>query len=661
MSRECSALHFDYEQALLSLSAEERRKGSAIRIPRCVRGIHENEIAWVILYFCKEFDKDAFPYTKGFSALFASKSMMFGPLVRTVGSDQCEDVWYVSEFEIVLPLALRMFTIACGDASVSVSWKERSRLLDRHYEEISHSATDLSYSKWFDNHLRKSSIPEFTVKPLMSIVTPVYRTPPLFLSDMINSILRQSYENWELILVNASPDDEDVLRVLSSYDDNRIRIIDHPENNGISGNTNVGIAASKGDYISFLDHDDIVEVDALALMVKAINEAEDRIDLLYCDEDSIDEHGDRCCPLFKPASNLDLLYSNNYVIHWLTVSRGVIDAVDRSGRDVDGAQDYDLTLKVFEVSKNIVRIPYVLYHWRIHAGSTNLNPDSKPYAQLAGARAIEDHFCRSGLRAGVSLEDIPCTYKSIFDVIPDSEASIACITKSRLVSNVFKAESSKYEKKVDFVGTVRRLAGDDSDQVKQALLSIDESLVFFCPDSVYNIDVNTLSIMAGYFQRSDVAAVSPKLIRKDGLIDYAGICMCPNGDVMYMNRFLPASDGGYVGRAQRPYDSFLLNPDCFMVRKDILENYLNKIVCQDAVQWKIGLFAECFKESLRCVYTPFACLYDSEHKTLLDYGLIGLNDEHRSFFTNQYESLIIEGDPSHNPNFDPYSPYYRLC
>ena len=213
---------------------------------------------------------------------------------------------------------------------------------------------------------------------------------------MLESVLAQTYARWELVLVNASPDDEGMRAVLSELADPRIRVVELAENRGIVGNTNYGIARCTGDYVSFFDHDDVVEPHALAELVRAIGEKNGEVGLLYCDEDNIDELGRPSLPLIKPGLNPDFLLSNNYVIHWLTVRRDLLARVGLSGPEVEGAQDYDLTLKVSELDVPVVRVPQVLYHWRICAGSSAGDPASKSYAQDAGTRAIEGHLARTG-------------------------------------------------------------------------------------------------------------------------------------------------------------------------------------------------------------------------------------------------------------------------
>ena len=199
--------------------------------------------------------------------------------------------------------------------------------------------------------------------------------------------------------------------VLASHPDARIVVVDHPKNDGIAGNTNVGMAPSHGDYVAFLDHDDFLEPHALAAIVRAVAD-DPSVDLLYCDEDTFDGECFKI-PLFKPPLNWDFLYSNNYVIHLLTVEPTGIGGnrsvrVPRSRR---GPQDYDLTLKVLEQGRKAVRLPYVLYHWRQHAASTNANADAKPWAQEAGRRAIVDHLERRGIPALVYRAETDSTYR----------------------------------------------------------------------------------------------------------------------------------------------------------------------------------------------------------------------------------------------------------
>lgn len=246
---------------------------------------------------------------------------------------------------------------------------------------------------------------------LVSIVVPTYCTKEKYLREMIDSCVGQSYPHWELILADATPDDS-VRKVVETYDDSRIRYIKLERNDGIAENTNRGLEAVTGAYVGLLDHDDVLEPDALYEMVKAIKEGQEAgidVQLLYSDEDKCNE--DRTWyfePHYKENFNYDLLLTNNYFCHFLVMKAELICKLGFR-KEYDGAQDYDLVLRaVREILPNkeqIVHIPRMLYHWRCHEDSTAQNPRSKQYAYDAGRRAVQDYVNQAGWK--VKVVDTP--------------------------------------------------------------------------------------------------------------------------------------------------------------------------------------------------------------------------------------------------------------
>lgn len=277
-----------------------------------------------------------------------------------------------------------------------------------------------------------------------SILVPVYRTKPEYLRELVDSLRRQTYPGWELILADATEDDS-VERILrqdwaagevefwgpegrsAGETSEEYRHIEEPvpgvpagagqkvsgiryirlaENAGIAENTNRAIPYAAGDYVGLLDHDDILTENALYEMAAAVQEGADRgirPQMLYSDEDKC--NGDRTEyyePNRKEDFNLDLLLSNNYICHFLVMKRELIEKL-KFRTEYNGAQDYDLVLRAVyalrEQESAIVHIPKVLYHWRCHTGSTAENPGSKPYAYESGRRAIQDFVHRAGWRA----------------------------------------------------------------------------------------------------------------------------------------------------------------------------------------------------------------------------------------------------------------------
>jgi glycosyltransferase involved in cell wall biosynthesis len=239
-----------------------------------------------------------------------------------------------------------------------------------------------------------------------SIVVPLFNTPEKYLREMIDSVIAQTYGNWELILCDASPEP---LKVIEEYTrvDPRIRYFHLDSNCGISENTNRGLEKASGDYIGLLDHDDVLTPDALYEMSRVIRKSMSHnrlvkyagcpIRLIYTDEDKMDGEGRRFYePHIKPPFNMDYLFSNNYICHFTMIRSDIIKR-HKLRKSYDGAQDYDLFLRICSeaalqlpmASSQIAHIEKVLYHWRCHDGSTAANPTSKTYAYEAGCRALQ--------------------------------------------------------------------------------------------------------------------------------------------------------------------------------------------------------------------------------------------------------------------------------
>lgn len=254
---------------------------------------------------------------------------------------------------------------------------------------------------------------KFAYTPLISVVVPLYQTPELYLREMIESVLHQTYANLELCLADGSTEDETVRTIVQSYlqQDSRIHYQKLTENLGISENTNAAIAMAKGDYLALLDHDDLLEEHALFEVVKYLQKYPDT-DFLYTDEDKVTfDSAHYFQPHFKPDFNRDLLRSNNYICHLLVVKRTFLETVGPYQKAFDGAQDYDFILRCSEQAAQIGHISKVLYHWRCYHLSTAGDPQSKTYAYEAGKRAVEAHLKRMGVEASVEMMTNPGFYR----------------------------------------------------------------------------------------------------------------------------------------------------------------------------------------------------------------------------------------------------------
>lgn len=298
-------------------------------------------------------------------------------------------------------------------------------------------AENVPYGPWYECHkatqeqLAKQRRKAYSWQeaPLISIVVPLYHTPERFLKEMIESVQNQSYPKWQLCLADGSADDSvEKIAAIFAKEDERILYSRLKENLGIAGNTNAAIALASGEWIAFLDHDDMLAPDALyeaaSLMkngrkmlggleasglhraIGVMSEREEdglQYDMIYTDEDKVDMEGKtHFQPHFKPDINIDLLRSNNYITHFLLVRREILEKTGGIRKEYDGAQDYDFILRCVEESRLIGHIPRILYHWRTHQESTSENPFSKQYAVDAGRRAISDHLKRLSIPAEVA-------------------------------------------------------------------------------------------------------------------------------------------------------------------------------------------------------------------------------------------------------------------
>lgn len=239
-----------------------------------------------------------------------------------------------------------------------------------------------------------------TNDPLISVVVPVFNTPTAFLQELVYSIVSQAYDRWELLLINASTEPQAIRSVKDCQAiDTRIRVI-NVENTGISGNTNRGVAEAKGTFVAFVDHDDVLDPFALLEIAKVI--IEENADVVYTDEDKISENSEVYFdPHYKPDWSPDLFTHVNYVNHLTVVRKSLLEKAGPLNPARDGAQDYDLMLRVFDHDPVVKHISKVLYHWRAARFSTAQNFASKSNITDAGQRALEDHFARKNVKVKV--------------------------------------------------------------------------------------------------------------------------------------------------------------------------------------------------------------------------------------------------------------------
>lgn len=372
-----------------------------------------------------------------------------------------------------------------------------------------------------------------TKQPLISIVVPAFNTPKKYLLPMLHSVVAQTYPNWELIIVNASSNiqSKDLINDCSNVDI-RIKVLE-TDNKGISNNTNFGIEKSEGEYIGFVDHDDTIEPDALDEILKVINKNPEA-GLIYTDEDKLSEDGKKYLnPHYKPDWSPDLLTHVNYITHFSVIRKDLLDSVGHLDPKKDGAQDYDLILKIADTGTEIVHIPKILYHWREAKHSTAADIHNKNYIFKAGEAALADHYRRLGLRAKPkAIENKPGFYKTLFDTKTSVTVVFTMFSNKSLVTKYIKIlVKGGFLNDVELIlpeelkGVIDVKAKfiDSKEEYLQTALKHSSEHVIIINDFVFPSSKNCFAEISGTLEQSHVHAVAPIIIRPDTYIEDSGI------------------------------------------------------------------------------------------------------------------------------------------
>jgi len=549
-----------------------------------------------------------------------------------------------------------------------------------------------NYIRWFANQvkteeeLNEQQSTLFTQRPLISIAVPLYRTPLKFLDAMIESVIHQSYKNWELCLANGSPEDEKLKHALEVHQarDTRIRVLNLEENLGIAGNTNAALSMATGAYIALLDHDDTLAPQALFEYVSALNEHPD-YDMFYSDEDKIDEAGKKHFePNFKPDYNPDLFMTNNYICHFFMVKKEIVDKIGGFRTGYDGAQDYDFILRCIENGNHIHHVPQVLYHWRSHMNSTARDFSSKDYAYDAGRRALQDHFDRLGMDVTVKygpqfgwysneyhLQSHPLVSVLIpnKDHIPDLKRCVDSLYEHTTYDNfeiiviennsIEPATFAYYDKMVeehDNFRVVYYKGGFNYAWINNfGFESAMGDYVLLLNNDVEVISENMFERMLGFCMRSDVAIVGAKLYYEDETIQHAGVVVGVNGVAAHAFSGLNRGELGYMARAAVSQNYSAVTAACMMVKSSVYREVGGLDGENFAVAFNdIDFCLRVRKAGYRIVFDAETELYHAESKSR---GYEDTPEKMERFskeidrFVSRWKSFMAEGDPCYNRNF----------
>lgn len=546
---------------------------------------------------------------------------------------------------------------------------------------------DVDYEEWYRNHrpseeeLERQLRGKFAYMPLISILVPVYNTPESFLKQMIQSVRAQTYGNWELCIANANPGNKevgDILRIASEKDQ-RIRVTDVPENEGIAQNTNAALKIASGEYVGLLDHDDLLTKDALYEVVKALNQQE-KPEMLYSDEDKVTtDLTEHFQPYMKPDFNLDLLRSNNYICHFFVAKKSLIEDVGAFRGEFNGAQDYDLILRCSEKAAGIAHIPRILYHWRVHKASTADNPASKMYAFDAGKRAIEEHLKRCGQDGEVSHAKDLGYYRVKYKVKGSPLVSIIIPNKDEVESldkclqsiekstyknyeiivvenNSVKDETFAYYKKIEAKGVkvVYWEKGFNYSAINNYGASYAKGdYLLLLNNDVEVITPDWLEEMLGNCQRKEVGIVGVKLYYPDDTVQHAGIIVGIGGIAGNIFVGLPRRYTGYFHKASVQQDLSAVTAACMMVKRSVYEAVKGLDEKLQVAFNDVDFCLRVRKAGYLVVYNPYAELYHYESKTR---GPEDTKEKARRFYSeleymrSHHLDILKNGDPMYNRN-----------
>ncbi len=538
----------------------------------------------------------------------------------------------------------------------------------------------ISYRQWVERGEPHVWTPQRALKrqPLISVVVPTYNTPQKYLVPLIASFKEQSYGHWQLCIADGSPSQERAAAIAEACKvDSRILYerID-PKKQGIVYNTNVGLTMTTGEFVGFVDHDDVLSPHALYEVVAALNE-HPTTDLFYSDEDKISDDGKtRSHPFFKPDWSPQLLEGVNYITHFTVVRKSVIDKVGGFREKFDGAQDYDFILRVTDATDRIVHIPKMLYHWRLAEGSTSGPIENKSYADTAGQRALRDHVARQKIPAKVlPIPDLPTNYRLRYDVPKNAKVSIiipfkdkvdllkvcveSILTKTTyknyeliLLSNNSTEQATRDYLKTLTMPNIKQFVHDvpfnfsELNNFGRSKASGDYLVLLNNDTSVINGE--WLEELLGVASQPWAGAVGPILFYPNNTIQHAGIILGMDTMAGHVWRHLHEDALTPFGRPYWPRNYLAVTAACVMVKTSKYDEVggLDEtfIMAGQDVAFSLRLH----EKGYRNIYWPFAKLYHYENVSVGSYSKAPAIDYTHSL--KSYKPYLLWHDPYFNPN-----------
>ena len=533
----------------------------------------------------------------------------------------------------------------------------------------------------------EQTINEFKKKPLISIIMPVYNVDPKWLELAIESIKNQWYENWELCIVDDKSTNKKTLDYLKNIKHKKIKIKFLENNLNISGASNEALKLVSGEYVALMDNDDEITPNALYEVVKVINETGS--EFVYSDEDKLEVNGIFSDPHFKPDFAPDMFLSQNYMSHFGVIKKELIDKVDGFTIGLEGAQDYDLYLKVLEHTDKIYHIQKVLYHWRKIPGSTASEFGEKSYAQEAGRKALENAMNRRKIDAIVINGLTAGTYKVEYKIIGTPLVSIIIPFKDRpdlLTMCIESILNKSTYKNFEIIGISNNSEENKTFKEMKRLESLDDRIKFHEYNVPFNYsDINNHAVekyadgehllflnndievitpkwieeLLMHSQREVVGAVGAKLYFPDNTIQHAGLAIAPYTmhSVIIMYSRHSRDEYGYVSRAKCINNYSAVTAACMMIKKNIFIQFNGfdseklKIAYND-----VDLCLTMIENNKQNIFTPYCELYHYESVSR-GYETKRIDKERaekEKYYLKEKHSVFYKKDKFYNPNLSLY-------
>lgn len=551
-----------------------------------------------------------------------------------------------------------------------------------------------SYREWVrqydtltdaDRQAMLNRLEDFAYLPRFSIILPVYNTDESYLRQALDSVLGQTYPHWELCVSDDASTRPGVRQVLEEYArrDERIKLRFRPSNGHISRSSNTALELAEGEFVALLDHDDMLAEHALYMVAEELNQ-EPGLDLVYSDEDKLDEQGRRYAPHFKPDWNPDMLLSQNYVCHLAVLRRSLVQKVGGFRPGLEGSQDYDLFLRVSRLTEpaRIRHIPHVLYHWRAIEGSTALSMDFKKYCLDASRRAVDEHCAALGLGGRAVAGRPECIGRVRFDLTHGPLVSVIIPTRNRadllapLVEDLFlhtnyprlevlvvDHESDEPElldfyarnkanpafKVLPWTGPFNYSAMNNM-AAKQA----QDDLILFLNNDMRVLHPDWLEELAGHGLRPEIGAVGAKLLYPDDTIQHCGLILGIRGGVAESQfQGLPDAQVGYMGRTHTLQDVSAVTAACMLMRRAVFMELGGFDEASLPVAFNdVDLCLRLGQAGYRVLFTPFARLRHLESASRgSDWSAAN-----QPRFRRELEHMLqrwagrLAQDPAYNPN-----------